>query len=448
MVTSQSVLVAANRFGLGMMPGDSARISDPKQWLLSQLSNSGMLRLEDLETAAVRLVKFEQFRAQQKVFQAAQAAQQPVTTPAVPGIERPGALFVNDLEARARHMVGSNVPFLEHLTLFWTNLFTVSTGRDGLASMAVPYENEAIRPYVTGRFTDMLLATAFHPAMLHYLDNQKSIGPDSLAGLRSKRSYNENFAREVMELHTLGVDGGYSQDDIIQLALALTGWSVDPEVGEAMFRPNIHEPGPRTVLGQQFPDAGENQAKFILRFLAGHPKTARHVCSQLASYFLGTGFSPRLLSAMTAAWADSHGSLPAVYKAMLDSPDAWVASPRRLRSPEEFVLAAARAYGLGARAPRILKYLRALGDLPFSASSPAGQEETDAHWLTPGAMLERVNIAADMGALAPRDQDPRELAAELCGVAAGSHTDDVIRRAASAQDAFALLLLSPEFQRI
>ena len=230
--------------------------------------------------------------------------------------------------------------FRERLVHFWTNHFAVSADKPQVLALAGTLENEAIRPHVAGRFADMLTAVESHPAMILYLDNQASIGPGSqLAQRRSRRSsagdrklgINENLAREILELHTLGVDGGYTQQDVTTFARALTGWSIGTdrfpgggELGKFAFHDAAHEPGAKTIMGTRYGQSGVAQPRAVLTDLAKHPATARHVATKLARHFIADEPPPDAVERIAKAFRDSDGDLPTVHRAVLDTPEAWV----------------------------------------------------------------------------------------------------------------------------
>ena len=225
-----------------------------------------------------------------------------------------------EFAARYRHAADTDAPFVERLTQFWSNHFAVSIDKGNARLYAGSMEREAIRPHVLGRFQDMLLAVESHPAMLRYLDNAASIGDDSRAAMRAqklgreKRGLNENLAREILELHTLGVDGGYRQDDVIELARAITGWSTpgprDEDAAQPfVFRANAHEPGARRVLGRQYAEGGQEQGRAVLADLARHPATAHHLSFKLARHFVADQPPPALVERMAQAYLREDGDL-------------------------------------------------------------------------------------------------------------------------------------------
>ena len=235
---------------------------------------------------------------------------------------------------------------------FWSNHFAVSMSKGGPTSVAAgAFEREAIRPYVLGRFSDMLLAAESHPAMLFYLDAQQSVGPDSPLGLKQNRGRNENLGREILELHTLGVNGGYSQGDVVALSNMLTGWrfpAATAKLGSpapSPSRPTPIEPGGQKLLGADFPQGAADQAQGALRDLARRPETARHLAFKLAKHFVADAPPPALVETLAQVYLKTDGDLRAVTLALIDAPESFAAPATKIRDPWEFVVASARLLG-------------------------------------------------------------------------------------------------------
>ena len=323
---SPDVVTATFRFGLGPRPGELAQAAaDPRGWLLAQLDGDpGPLPGEDaLPASAAVVTAFVDARREAREGMAEARRE-----------FRMSALDVYREEVRARVAEGvrTAAPFRERLVLFWSNHFTVSARRPELLGLAGAFEREAIRPNVTGSFLDLLRAVVRHPGMLVYLDNARSVGPGSPAGQRRDRGLNENLARELMELHTLGVDGGYTQADVTQLARILTGWSVD-EDGAFRFRELTHEPGPKVLLGRTYPEAGVDEGEAALAALARHPSTARHVATRLARHFAADDPPPALVGRLAARFLATDGDLPSVYRTLVESPSRGRSRSPRCASP-------------------------------------------------------------------------------------------------------------------
>jgi uncharacterized protein (DUF1800 family) len=351
-----------------------------------------------------------------------------------------------------RVAIATRQPFAMRLLDFFSNHFSVSGNSAQMRGLAPTLEREAIAPHVGGRFEDMLLAVERHPAMLVYLSNAPSVGPDSRLGQQRGRGLNENLAREILELHTLGVDGGYTQADVRELAMAITGWTVDDgaraEHPGFSFRAAAHQPGARTLLGQHYAEGGVEQGESMLRTLARHPATARHLAFKLARHMVADEPPPALVDTLATRWQQSGGELRAVCEALLDHHEAWAPQPRKLKTPREFVVSSARALGVAGRqgAPLLLGALQSLGQAPFSAGSPAGFGDVADAWDGAEALMTRIDLASRLAALDPRSE-PLALAREALGARLGEATTSAIRRAASREQGIALALMSPEFQR-
>jgi uncharacterized protein (DUF1800 family) len=358
-------------------------------------------------------------------------------------------------EFLARAQLGASTPasFRERWALFWANHFTVSATKQTSGIIAGAFEREAIRPHVFGRFEELLVASSRHPAMLFYLDQFNSFGPNSPAAGRRKVGLNENLGREILELHTLGADAGYTQADVTEFARALTGASIggpnDPaREGVYVYRPQVHEPGARTILGRQYADTGEGQARQILHDLAANPKTARRISWKIAAHFVSDSPPPALVERLTRAWTESDGRLDLVARALVEAPEAWVAPAEKFKTPYEYILSSYRSVGAQPDDFRKLgPVLTGLGQKPFSAPSPKGWPDQIGDWAAPDAVIKRLEYAKAFAAKAGPLVDPNTVAAGALGVRMGERTRLAIARAESRPEAVALLLMSPEFQR-
>jgi uncharacterized protein (DUF1800 family) len=357
--------------------------------------------------------------------------------------------------ARFQRAVLSESGFTERLVAFWSNHFCISANKGALARIwAGSFEREAIRPHVLGRFSEMLKAVEQHPAMLFFLDNQQSLGPDSRAGQNRKRGLNENLAREIMELHTLGVGGGYTQDDVTSLARIITGWTFAGRQGQLglpgtfVFNANAHEPGPQHVLGKTYAAGGLEQGEAVLSDIARHPSTAKFIATKFVRHFAADDPPPALVAQMREVFTRTDGDLKALAIALVDSDDAWRAPVTKLRSPYEFLVATGR---LLARVPedpgQYLGGLNILGQPLWSPAGPNGFPDTTAAWAAPEGMKLRLDISAQVASRVGNNIDPRDLMAAALADAVSADTRQTIERAESRQQAIALLLMSPEFQR-
>ena len=370
--------------------------------------------------------------------------------------------------ARTNAALVAPAPFVERMVHFWANHFAVSADKLQVIGLAGLLEFEAIRPHVLGKFHDMLLAVEQHPAMLLYLDQAQSIGPNSRAGqlsqrfARQRRGLNENLAREIMELHTLGVDSGYTQADVTEFARVLTGWTVDGltrgpmqrflggsgRPGDFHFADFLHEPGTRSVAGRTYPQEGEAQGLAVLSDLAADPRTARHLATKLTRHFAGDDPPPAMVTRLTQAYLSSGGDLPTLYRAIIDSPEAWSAANPKFRTPWDWSVAALRAVGSRHVEPQpAAGLLTQLGQPVWRPGSPAGFDDIGPSWSGPDALLRRVEAAQRIAARTGGQLDARQLGPRLLPGALGEPTAQAIARAESPAQGLALLLVAPEFLR-
>jgi uncharacterized protein (DUF1800 family) len=443
-------VIAANRFGLGARPGELAAIgADPKGWLKAQLvpTNALPAPVAALSGTMARLSETPP----------PMTGPEAMKNPFGRVLQLAGLHYPDDAAARLQAAIVSEASFVERLVAFWANHFSVSALRPAAVGLIGPYEAEAIRPHLFGRFVDLLKATTLHPAMLLYLDNWTSVGPKSPAGLRRGRGLNENLARELMELHTLGVDGGYTQADVTELAKILTGWTVRrPDQpartiaaarGGAVFVPRIHEPGDKTLLGKVHPDRGADEADAALEDLARHPATATFIAGKLARHFIADDPPPAAVAALAETFRATDGDLAALYGRLVDLDSAWSGSGK-YRSPYDWTVATFRAFGVAdaAGARRAVQAARDLGQRLYFAPSPAGWPDDSASWLAPEALLARIDYAGAVGK-ARSGRDPIHLANTAVGPALGAESRFAVAHAPSRAEAIALLLVSPEFLR-
>ncbi len=428
-------ITASIRFGYGPRPGESVG-PDAAAWLRLQLQGPDPAASAPGTSAAAGLQALRDDAEDRK------AKLKP---------DRVRRIFLAETLAIADHMVDTPTPFRERLVWFWFNHFTVSLKRPFVAAVLGDYVRTAIRPHVTGKFEDMVLAVMRHPAMLLYLDNAQSFGPDSLIGERRHKGLNENLARECMELHTVTPASGYTQADVTSFAKILTGWSITPPKllgdGEPAFRffAATHEPGSQTVMGHRF-GPGEAGGEAALRFLANHPATYHSLATKLATHFVADVPPPATVARLQKVLADTHGDLKAVSLALVDEPAA--ATPlTKLRAPSDYVLATARALNLPAeRRIPVLQAMAGLGQPLFDAPLPNGWPDTAADWSAGAAMMLRVDWSYDMAARA-ETHDPVVVADAVLGPLMSASTRDAVRRAGSRRDGLTLLFASPEFMR-
>lgn len=503
--------IALNRFGLGAR-ADEGIPDDPKAWLKHQLEAfdpkpAAFAAVPPRAKVAGELADFYDQQRQLRQMglgrrQQQRAATAPMTpgapqemamAPVVPpGTPEPGAKpDADDPLKEARRFVGrqvrddyaaavgarinaaliSTAPFADRLTHFWANHFAVSADKLQVIGLSGLLEFEAIRPNLTRTFGDMLNAIEHHPAMLLYLDQAVSVGPNSPAGRFAARrprpngqklGLNENLAREIMELHTLGVRSGYTQADVTEFARALTGWSVagigrgpgarmagtDGTPGDFVFAERLHEPGERTIIGRKYGQEGEKQAQAVLDTLATSPATAQHVATKLARHFAGDTPPPALVQRLQASFVKTGGDLPSLYRVLIDSPECWVPQPVKFKSPWEWTVSAYRALGMKQVQPlAAVGLLNQLGQPTWKPGSPAGYDDIAASWAGPDALVRRVEASERFATRAGAQIDARALAPRLFPAALTPATEQALARAESPGQALALLLVSPEMLR-
>ncbi len=470
--------IALNRFGLGARPSDAAP-ADPRGWLLGQLGrfDPRPAVITALPNSAAMTLRYRQNLAQLRR-QGLIGARRPGEPEAPRGPEAEAMAnqaqrelrqafaqaYGGQVGARLTLSLTSATPFAERLVHFWANHFAISTDKLATATMGGPLEFEAIRPNIGGRFSEMLLAVTRHPGMQFYLDQAQSIGPNSLLGEAARRrnaprqpGLNENLAREILELHTLGA-GNYTQADVAVLAHALTGWSIGGFVrrplgvaapdGQFVFQPAWHEPGDVTVAGRPYRQNGEAQALAILQDLALNPLTARRLALKLGRHFVADAPPPALVDRMAAAYLASGGQLPALYRTLVEAPEAWATPLAKFKTPWDWLVSSLRALGRENVPPlQAIGALRELGQPVWRPGSPAGWEDDAARWAAPDALLRRVEVASRIAAPLAASIDARSLAPRILPGTLSPATASAIARAESPAEGLALLLVAPEFLR-
>jgi uncharacterized protein (DUF1800 family) len=474
-------LRALNRFGLGARPGDRRRIGDPRAWLRQQL-NGGPPRLAAPDGASPEAIG-EAVRGFRALVRGADDERRRAR-------QRIVAIGAAEVRAALTSRVTTDRPFVERLVAFWSNHLCVSIGAKVLvAPLAGAYEREAIRPHVLGRFEDLVLASATHPAMLVYLDNFQSIGPAS-RGARlggrggasgaagQRRGLNENYARELLELHTLGVDGGYGQQDVQELARILTGWTVEGfgvarqaqaqaspargRIGRRLraarlpaadgpmafaFVDLLHEPGPKTVLGTRYAEDGMDEGRRAIRALCRHQSTARFIARKLVTHFVADDPPQPAVDRIAAVFRSTEGDLKAVSQALVELPEAWRDEPRKFRAPQDWLVAALRALGATEVRENTAALLRQLRQPLWSPQAPKGFGDTMPEWADPDSLLNRGELARTLTRLpAFRAVDPGALA-DVVDLPAGNPLHGLLADASiPAPERLALALAGPAFQ--
>jgi uncharacterized protein (DUF1800 family) len=459
--------IAANRFGLGARPGELDKVDrDPQRWLLDQLQGPSRPApdIRDLPDSADVLVEIQDLRREQRDLR-----NQADDEPAPDFVQMYGRTvrrhFLEQTNARYRSAARTDYPFHERLVHFWANHFAVSADKQPMPAIAGLYENEAVRPNVTGKFVDLLIACEQHPTMITYLDNQRSIGPNSTLGRRANRvrsertiGLNENLAREILELHTLGVDGGYDQDDVTSFARVITGWSVggaaengrfaEGTPGEFEFREIIHEPGSQRVLGKRYSQSGVDQGEAVLRDLALHPSTAKFLATKLATHFVADEPPAALVDKLAVTYLENGGELVPMYEALVNADVSWTDLHSKYKSPHDFVISTLRAFDhVPDDARFIVGALDLMGQAPFRPGSPAGWPDTAEHWGGADALYKRIEWSNTVARVVGSRVNPVDLGDAVLGPALGASSRKAIGRAESNVQGMTLLLASPDFQR-
>jgi uncharacterized protein (DUF1800 family) len=485
--------LALHRFGFGPRGDAIARIAaDPRGAMLAEIErpNAGRIDNPDLLTGGEAARAAFDFRQEKKAVRLAEAADreaakngtaQPAPRPEKmdpamadpflqtqtgamkltleeaqrkaakpPGL--PQQIYLEEAKARFDAAVAADIGFAERLVWFWSNHFCISADKGPTRPLCGAFEREAIRPHVTGRFADMLTAVESHPAMLIYLDNARSIGPSSIAGMRQNKGLNENLAREILELHTLGVRTGYTQDDVTSFAKVITGWTIEPlkqnapHAGEFAFNPRMHEPFSQTVEGKAYADGGLDQGKAVLADLARHPATAKHIALKLARHFVADNPPPALVERLAKRFRDTDGNLKEVTKSLVTAPESWSARRAKLKRPSEWLVASLRAGGVELKDVRpLVQAQNLLGEPLWRPPAPNGFSDDSTTWMD--GLAQRLDIANRFGRRVPTQLEADAMVETALGPLASEETRSAVKRAESRPQALALLLMAPEFQR-
>ncbi len=367
-------------------------------------------------------------------------------------------------QARLLRAVHSQRQLFELMVDFWNNHFNIFAAKGADRWLTTSYDRDTIRPHALGRFRDLLLATARSPAMLFYLDNWLSVSPNTtltrMPANARRRGINENYAREIMELHTLGVDGGYTQQDVREVARCFTGWTLLRPRGDAEFHfePRLHDQGAKTVLGMRIPaGGGMDDGMKVIDLLARHPSTAKFIATKLARRFVADDPPASVVNRATEAFRRSDGDIRTVVRAIIDSPEFF--SPEvyqaKVKKPLEFAASALRATNAETRVTlQLLRYLGRMGEPLFLAQPPTGYPDVGSSWISPDMLLTRVNFAADLvanrldGTRVQVDdlQDTQALIRLIAPDSLSPATQAALAET-KAREAPALLLAAPEFQR-
>jgi uncharacterized protein (DUF1800 family) len=444
---AQQALIAFQRFGLGAKPGGPGRIgSDPKAAIRNEVKTADIAKINNPALPSYAKACFESLQ----------------------GFSRAEAMRRAEMAARIDKHMSVEIGFVERLVVFWANHFSMTVNKPGAVRGTIgQWERDVIRANVLGRFADMLHGTIAHPAMIAYLDNTESIGPNSPAGQKWGLGYNENLARELLELHTVGSGGGYSEEDVVAFAKILTGWSYvrgwesdggynggnSQNRGQFIYRDTWHEPGPIAFVGKTYPARGKGQAKRVLNDLAEHPATAEHIAFKLVRHFITDEPTPEMVNPLKRKFLRTGGDLKAVALALIDLPEAWSAPLTKLRTPYEMLIAQYRALGtrFADDNPWALSGpLNALHQMQWESPSPQGYSDDTLKWLNPDAMRIRLNVAQFTNWVTVGggyQGDVVRLANSLYGAALSRATRERIDGIGNNNNALTILFSSPEFQR-
>ncbi len=440
--------IAVNRFGYGAR-GDEFESAkkDPEAWIKSQLLpisfNSSLPHSNDIFNSHAK------YQKQKKQLKKQQQSKKQSMSKMTKNLPR--TVLVNMATDTLNQAIHSSHSVSWRLLDFFSNHFSVSANGRLMTGLSGTLEREAIAPNLLGNFEELLLAVEQHPAMLIYLNNEKSFGPNSRMAKKNKKGLNENLAREIMELHTLGVNGGYTQADVIELAKGITGWSVKNPRRERsagfVFRDYGHEPGQRTLLGKSYRQKGIIQGKQMLRDLAMHPATAKYVCAKLAHHFVSETPSASLLSKMEVTWLKNQGNIKQVMLTLFEADESWLTTAQKYKTPREFVISTFRALGQKRiNEQALFQSLITLGQQPFNAGSPAGYSDDVKDWFGASALMARIDWSTMMSGYRKRINAEKMIKIAFSDNVS-KHTYQSVMRAESRPQAMTLLLMSPEFQR-
>lgn len=471
---SADVIHLLSRATFGVRPSDVTRAQamGASKWLDEQLhpdridDGAVTAKLNPLETLHMSIPELAEKYAPQKPNTPKDSAAAKPTGP------NPRIILAQLVTAKLIRASESNRQLEEVMTDFWFNHFNVFWASGPVRYMVADYEANAIRPHVFGKFEDLLKATAQHPAMLLYLNNAMSAAPDTTSpfmrrivrNVKRPLGLNENYARELMELHTLGVDGGYTQNDVTEVARAFTGWTITrPLYGERnprargtpgsfQFVPQLHDHGEKVVLGKRLPAGrGEEDGEEVLHMLARSPATAHFIARKLVEHFVSDAAPADFVDDLAAVFLKTDGDLRAVTRALFASPKFYDARYRRtkVKTPFELVASALRVTNTPVTfSPQLIQTLRTLGELPYGEQAPTGFPAASDDWVNSGAMLARMNFAIALAARARLDGDVDSvLAAVLPGVDVTRRRAQVLKDAPNdLTRALGYILGSPEFQ--
>jgi uncharacterized protein (DUF1800 family) len=473
MTTDQQIAHLLNRITFGARPGDleAVKAEGIKNYLASQLNPSSIAESQEviqqvqntpqLQASPGQLIaQYRQIQKQRKDQKQQSQNGEVKDTAEMQNVRKKTMQAL--VQTRLVRAIDSKRQLQEVMTDFWYNHFNISIDKGLDHALVGAYEEQAIRPYALGRFRDLLGATCHHPAMLFYLDNWQNSKAGMLDRKGKEIGINENYARELMELHTLGVDGGYTQKDVQELARVLTGLGLaGPRMAQATgggmwgyFNSNNHDFGDKVVLGQRIAGTGEQEIEQALDMLARHPATAHHIAYQLAQYFVADNPPASLVDKLAAKFSQSDGSIKAVMTALLDSPEFWDGryNNDKYKNPFRYIVSVFRATKTEPQDyTAVAQFLRMQGQPMYGCLTPDGYKNTQSAWLNPDALMNRINFATMVGSGKAKflNDQPVEYTVARDTVNGGklsAHTEAVIGKAPGTLK-LALLMGSPEFMR-
>lgn len=470
--------IAMNRFGLGAKPGGSVS-SRPKTWLLDQCARfdprpASIAALAPRRELIAAIRDLRQDRQQRRAADDSTESADAAATAADRQLNNyrtaVRSQYVAAVDTRLGAALATDCDFPERLVHFWSNHFAISIDKIVTVGLAGNFEFEAVRPHIFGRFADLLKAAIWHPAMLLYLDQAQSVGPNSplaqRVGARSGREIgiNENLAREILELHTLGSRTAYSQEDVTEFAKAMTGLTVaglgrpqlqralgtDSNPGDVVFADALHEPGTRHILARAYSGDGARALSAILEDIAVHPATAHHIAAKIARHFVADNPPDMLVARLELSFLQSGGDLSTLYRTLIEAPESWQTGLAKFKSPWDWTVSALRALSVTdfpGRAQAAVGLFTQMGQAIWRPGSPRGFGDSAADWAGPAALMRRVEAAGRFARLAGNRIDARPLAQSVLPATLGPITAEQIARAESPEQGLALLLVSPEFLR-
>ena len=432
---------AANRFGFGAKI-DEQQPQNPKRWLENQLKRSPNIAKRLAKYPSTRELIEEQQKANGKEARKKLKQQRKQQ-------------HKQEIIDRLIHAFATPTPFYERLVWFVSNVLTISSERPTCVGLIGSFERDVIRKNLSLGYDKILINSAKHPAMLLYLDNINSIGPDSKKGRRRSKGRNENYAREILELHTVGLEAKYTQQDVISLTNILTGWTIAKKKSANRgfyFNANTHQPGPQTLLGVKYSQSGVKQGEAALRDLAKHPFTAKNLATKMANHFISENPPVELVDQMAKAYLNNGSSILKMAHAMILSPLSWQPEQQKIKTPIEIVVSTMRllipsskSFDTKAR-KQLLNQCQQMGQRPYAAQSPKGWSDLGMDWLGGEAMLRRLKWAEMMSRKFGKNIDnPTKFAQKHFNLS--TRTKNSIARAPDRETAIGLLLASPEFQR-